>query len=113
LEHVYKTFADKASSLQRPNWWGHVWRGLLTEQTAKHYKAMGKAVWLYLYLIVHANRKTGILFRQTKTIAWDMGISLRTIQNWLTILRKHNYILTESTGRSLVITITKWKPIKK
>ena len=74
---------------------------------------MGRAVWLYLYLIVYANRKTGILFRQTKTISKDMGIPIRTIQHWLTLLRRHNYILTQTTGRSLVITITKWRPITK
>lgn len=95
------------------NWWGAIWVGLVTEQTAKHHKAMGKALWLYLYFIVHANRNTGTLFRKTSTIASDMGISIRTIQHWLIILRKNGYITTEFTGRALVISITKWKPISR
>ncbi len=120
MEHIHDVFKNKTqhyksqySPSYSANWWGHIWKGLLAEHTAKHYKAMGRAVWLYLYLIVHANRTTGILFRKTITIAVDMGIPIRTIQHWLNLLRKHNYVLTQSTGRSLIITITKWRPIIK
>lgn len=120
MEHIDDVISNKyrqPKSHYSPNysvnWWGHIWKGLLAEHTAKHYKAMGRAIWLYLYLIVHANRKTGILFRKTKTIAIDMGIPIRTIQHWLALLKKHNYILTQTTGRSLIITITKWRPIIK
>jgi len=107
LIHEKKTVINKTSK----KWWGAIWVGLVTEQTAKHHKAIGRALWLYLYFIVHANRKTGTLFRKTATIAKDMGISIRTIQHWLVILRKNGYITTEFTGRALVIAITKWKPI--
>lgn len=115
MEHICTAMNNKSNAFLKPskNWWGHIWKGLLSEQTAKHYKAMGKAIWLYLYLIVHANRKTGVLFRQTKTIATDMGIPIRTIQQWLTALRKGGYIITQFTGRSLIVTITKWRPITK
>lgn len=94
------------------NWWGPIWRGLAVEETAKHYKAMGKALWLYIYLIVHANRKTGIVFRRLPTIAQDMGIPERTIRAWLSILRKHAYLTTRSNGRGLTIAILKWKALK-
>lgn len=93
-------------------WWGPIWRGLAVEETAKHYKAMGKAVWLYIYLIVHANRKTGTLFRLIPSIARDMGIPVRTIRAWVSILRKHGYIITESNGRGLTITVLKWRPLR-
>lgn len=115
MEPLSIAITNKSNTLAKSSrtWWGHIWKGLLDEHTGKHHKAMGKAIWLYLYLIVHVNRKTGVLFRQTKTVAKDMGIPIRTIQHWLNILRKYDYILTESTGRSLIITITKWRPITK
>ena len=97
----------------RSRWWGYVWQGLVVSKDARHYQAMGKAIWLYLYLIIHADRKTGTLYRLTKTISENTGIPVRTIQSWLHILRKYGYITTERTGRSIVITITKWRPISK
>lgn len=94
-------------------WWGPVWRGLPVEPTAKHYRGMGKAVWLYLYLIIHANRKTGVLFRLTQVIAVDMGLSVRTIRYWLARLSKAGYVQAEGNGRGLTISILKWKPLGK
>jgi Helix-turn-helix domain len=95
------------------SWWGYVWRGLVVSKNAKHYKLIGRALWLYLYLIIHADRKTGTLYRLTKTISADMGISKRTIQAWLAVLRNSGYIKTWRTGRSLQITITKWRLIRR
>jgi hypothetical protein len=98
---------------KRQRWWGPVWRGLTVEPTAKHYRAMRASVWLYLYFIIHADRKTGMLFRRIQTIADEMGVSRRTICSWLSILRRHQYITTKSTGRALKIAIEKWKPVVK
>lgn len=92
-------------------WWGPIWRGLPVEPTARHYKAMGKAVWLYIYFVIHANRKTGVLYRLVPAIAQDMGLSVRTIQYWLTKLRKTGYVKITSTGRGLEISVLKWKPL--
>jgi hypothetical protein len=97
---------------KRQRWWGPVWRGLPVEPTGKHYRAMRASVWLYLYFIIHSDRNAGTLIRRIQTIAVEMGISRRTICLWLSILRRHQYITTKSTGRALHITITKWKPIK-
>jgi DNA-binding transcriptional ArsR family regulator len=112
-----KTFPNsskrKADYVSKANWWTPVWRGLVVEPTAKHYKAMGSAVWLYLYLLVFANRSTGKLFRRISTIAADIGLSTRTISRWLSILKAGKYIEVRQTGRSLQISITKWKPINK
>lgn len=94
-------------------WWTPVWNGLLLEEGARHYRAMGRAVWLYLYLLIYANRATGKLFRRLPTIANDTGIGIRTIRRWVKQLKEHNYIETRQTGRSLEISVTKWKPIKK
>jgi tRNA G26 N,N-dimethylase Trm1 len=113
--HISSVVSDSRHKFIRPakSWWGPIWRGLLVEETAKHYKAMGRAVWLYMYLIVHADRQTGTLFRQLPTISKDMGLKVRTIRQWLAVLRKHGYINTVSTGRALKITIEKWRPIGK
>jgi hypothetical protein len=101
------------TSTSEKKWWTPVWSGLLVEPTAKHYKAMGRAVWLFLYFLTYANRMTGKLFRRRSTIARDLGLSLRTINRWIHILKQSGYIETHQAERSLMISITKWKPIKK
>lgn len=103
----------KAVSSTKSNWWTPLWRGLAVEPSAKHFKAMGSAVWLYLYLLTFANRTSGNLFRRISTIASDMGLSSRTVSRWLRVLKAGGYIEVRQTGRSLQIAITKWKPIKK
>jgi len=94
-------------------WWGPVWRGLVVDGEAHHYRRIKCALWLLVYLIIHANRKTGELSRKYQTIADDMGIKARTIRRWLLILRQNKYVQVESTGRSLVIHIVKWRSISK
>ena len=105
---------SKPLSGARPTrWWGPVWRGLFVDPEGKHHRAMGRALWLYGYLIVHADRRAGTLYRAVATIARDMRVPSRTIQSWLSLLRRQGYIRTESTGRALVIRLEKWRPIVK
>lgn len=108
-----KEFNNKKNFVPKSKWWTPLWSGLLVEPTAKHYKTMGSAIWLFLYFLTYANRTTGKLFRKRSTIAQDLGLSLRTINRWLTVLRQKGYIETTQSERSLIISITKWKPIKK
>jgi hypothetical protein len=93
------------------SWWAPFWRGLFVDAEGKHYRAMGRALWLYGYLIVHANRRTGTLYRAVSTVAHDMQVSTRTIHEWLSVLRHHGYIRTKTTGRALLIEINNWRPI--
>jgi hypothetical protein len=95
----------------RKQWWAPVWKGLVMDPEAKHYQAMKNAVWLYLYLLLNANRKTGILMRKIKTVSNDMGVTRDTALRWLGILRSAGYITTVNTGRSLTIQVTRWKSI--
>jgi len=81
-------------------------------QGYKHYKAMGSALWLFSYLLLHADRKTGRLIRKLETISKEMGINQRTIRYWFGRLRKQGYITTKHTGRSSEIFIQKWKPLQ-
>jgi hypothetical protein len=92
-------------------WWAPVWRGLVADTNGKHYQRMKSALWLYLYLLIHANRATGVLLRKISTISADMGIARDSIVRWLGLLRKEGYITTVNTGRCLTIRVERWKPI--
>lgn len=110
----YSNLQSKATqTTHRKKWWGPIWRGLFVDPAGKHYRVMGRALWLYGYFIVHADRRTGILYRKVETIARDMKVSRRTVQAWLALLRQHGYIRTRSTGRAVTISIEKWRPIIK
>lgn len=93
------------------SWWGSVWRGLVVDSRARHYRAMRGAVWLFLYFVIHADRRTGTLIRRCRTVAAETGIPLPTVRKWLARLRRQGYITTQRTGRSVVIHLRKWKPI--
>jgi hypothetical protein len=95
------------------NWWVHLWSGLVRDRTGKHYRSLKSALWLYLYLLVAANWRTGSLFRRITTISAETGLNTRTIQRWLKTLRKAGYIVSRSSGRALQISITKWRPISR
>jgi hypothetical protein len=101
------------SQVKSDTWWAPLWRGLVVPQGYKHYKAMGSAIWLFSYLLLHADRKTGRLIRKLDTIAREMEMNKRTIRYWISRLRKHGYITTKHTGRSLEIFIQKWKPLQR
>lgn len=91
------------------SWWAAIWIGLLQEQ---HLQKMRNSIWLFLYLVLHANRRTGkVMQRRYQTIVKDMGVPLGTIRRWLNTLRKHNYVTIERSGQALVIHIQKWKTL--
>jgi len=90
-------------------WWAPVWKGLAVDAAGRHYRKMNISVWLFLYLVINADRKTGLLLRKVKTISADMGITRGTAMRWLDILREGGYIATRSTGRCLNIQINKWR----
>lgn len=103
----------KKSKNKKKSWWVHLLSGLIIDEDAKHQKGMMQAIWLYLYLLIVANRKTGISYRKISTIEKETGFSFRSIQRWLKILRDNGYIKTKNDGRSLTISIIKWKSIIK
>lgn len=86
-----------------------MWRGLIADPESKHRKVMGSAVWVYLYLLTYANRKTGIVRRTQQMMVKDTGYSLGTVQAGLRRLRKAGYLTTKRIGRYLEIQINKWK----
>jgi DNA-binding transcriptional regulator PaaX len=101
--------ASAATPSRQKRWWRAVWRGLVVDPEGKHYRAMGSALWLFIYLVVHANPESGALYRKYHTVAGEMGISPRTVRSWLARLMRHGYVTVTRTGRSQVIHICKWK----
>jgi len=95
--------------LGQKRWWRAVWRGLVVDAEANHYRAIGPALWLFIYLIIHADPKSGTLNRKYQTIAGEMGISPRTVRMWLARLARQSYVSVTQTGRSQIIHINKWK----
>jgi hypothetical protein len=97
-------------AISKPNdRWAAVWLGLVRDTEARHYKKMQKSIWLFLYLLLHANWETGFVVRRYKTIAADTGIKERTLRSWMTRLHQHKYIALKRNGRGLAIYILKWK----
>lgn len=94
---------------QAPKWWTPIWNGLVADPESKHRKAMGSSVWMYLYLLTYANRKTGIARRRLSQIREDTGYPLRTIQRHLKRLAERRYISLSRSDRYLQAHIKNWK----
>jgi len=75
--------AVKENSGKHKAWWAPVWQGLVMDPNAKHYQRMGQAVWLFLYFLLNANRRTGLLMRRSSTITAQTGYKPRTIRQCL------------------------------
>ncbi len=97
------------SARKPPSWWSPVWRGLVADPESKHRKAMGPAIWTYLYLLMYATRKDGVVRRTQSSMQQDTGYSLRAIQSHLNRLRKNGYISIQRTGRYVTILVLRWK----
>jgi len=88
--------------------WIHLFQGIADK---KHIGRMGNSIWLYLYLLCNADRKTGMVYRKRETIAKDMGLPLKNVQRYLRRLREGGYIKTDRRQYSLLISITNWRPL--
>ncbi|MCA1624016.1 MAG: helix-turn-helix domain-containing protein [Acidobacteria bacterium] len=91
------------------NWWTPIWKGLVIDKDSKHRKAMGAAVWLYLYLLTYTNRTTGIFRKNLPTIHQETGYPVRTIQRHLKRLSEKGYITVLDSTHAPKIRIEKWK----
>jgi hypothetical protein len=88
--------------------WFPLWMELVKDAEARHYHRMKNAVWLFLYLLSGADRRSGFLACKIETIGSETGIKRDTIIRWLNVLRKGGYITTRNTGRGLFIQIRQW-----
>jgi len=113
--HSQKSLFETPSESRkpRPSWWTPLWQGLVSDKDAKHRNAMGSSIWLFLYLLTYANRKTGVVRRSIESIKLDTGSTLRTINRDLDRLREQDYITILEPKPLLKIRIEKWKEFKK
>jgi DNA-binding transcriptional regulator YhcF (GntR family) len=89
-------------------------RGVLFE--ARHYARMGSAVWLYGWLVLRQTHQTGdvgwvlggapITYREIEA---ETGFNPRTLERWLSDLRREGYIETTALQQGISIRITKAK----
>ena len=86
-----------------------IWTSLVYDQMAEHYKKMKNSIWLFLYLLIHADKAKGIVLKKIDAICLDTGIKRHTITRWLNTLKKQGYVTTRNTGRYLYIQIKLWK----
>jgi hypothetical protein len=104
--------AKTAKKSVATEWWARLYRGLVIDSSARHYRQMGQAVWLFLYFLLNANWKTGRLYRRLSTITADTGINLFAIRRWLRVLQRNGYVNACYNGRFWVIAVNKWKPLQ-
>ncbi len=89
-------------------------RGVLFE--ARHYARMGSAIWLYGWLVLRQTHQTGttgwvlggapICYRE---IEGETGFNRRTLERWMSQLRRNEYIETEAAPGGVVVRILKAK----
>lgn len=110
MEKISETHKFQSKQKTSKNsWWFPLWKGLVVDENAKHRIRIGTSIWLYLYLLLLVNRKTGSLSKRQKDMANDLGFSVRTIQNHLFQLKKNGYITIEKQVKMPKIKIAKWK----
>jgi hypothetical protein len=89
-------------------------RGVLFE--AQHHARMGSAIWLYGWLVLRQTHQTGttgwvlggapITYRE---IEEETGFNRRTLERWMSVLRRNDYISTESAPGGVIVRILKAK----
>ncbi len=82
---------------------------LILNPGAGHYKKLGSSLWLFLYLLLKSDCKTGIVVRNYATISQEMGVKKKTIIKWMNKLKHGQYIQTHRESHAQVIHIKDWK----
>ena len=83
---------------------------------AKHYQQMGQAVWLYGWLVLRQTRQEdtlGLVLGGSpvsyREIEEETGFARKTLERWMSVLRREGYVLTKSTPAGVMVRITKAK----
>jgi hypothetical protein len=89
-------------------------RGVLFEE--RHYARMGSAIWLYGWLVLRQTHQTGttgwvlggaaVSYRE---IEGETGFNRRTLERWMSVLRRNEYIETEAAPGGVIVRILKAK----
>src|SRR5271155_2977746 len=89
-------------------------RGVLFEE--RHYARMGAAIWLYGWLVLRQTHQTGstgwvlggapVTYRE---IECETGFNRRTLERWMSVLRRNAYVATEGAPGGVIVRILKAK----
>ncbi len=89
-------------------------RGVLFEE--RHYARMGSAIWLYGWLVLRQTHQTGttggvlggapVTYRE---IEGETGFNRRTLERWMSVLRRNAYVATEAAPGGVIVRILKAK----
>jgi hypothetical protein len=89
-------------------------RGVLFD--AKHYQQMGQAVWLYGWLVLRQTRQEGTMGLvlggrpvSYREIEEETGFARKTLERWMSVLRREGYVVTQSAPAGVIVRITKAK----
>jgi hypothetical protein len=79
---------------------------------ARHYARMGSAIWLYGWLVLRQTPQTGttgwalggapVSYRE---IEGETGFNRRTLERWMSLLRRNAYIETEAVPAGVIVRI--------
>ena len=92
-------------------WWAAIWCGLVVDPEGKHIRRLGIAGWLLVYLILHARRETGVVVTRQRTISRRTRVPIRTIQRWLSRLRRYGYVEIATDRPVLRLRVNRWKSV--
>lgn len=93
--------------------WTPVRVGLFSDQSGKHYRKMGLAIWVFAFLLSKCNRNGGKTRLKQEAIARATGISLAVVKRHIKRLKDGGYIEVKSDGQASKITVGKWQSIRK
>lgn len=89
-------------------------RGVLFEE--RHYARMGSAIWLYGWLVLRQTHQTGttgwvlggapVTYREIES---ETGFNRRTLERWMSLLRRETYIATQAAPGGVIVRILKAK----
>jgi CTP-dependent riboflavin kinase len=89
-------------------------RGVLFE--ARHCARMGSAIWLYGWLVLRQTHQTGttgwvlggapVTYREIES---ETGFNRRTLERWMSVLRRNAYVATEAAPGGVIVRILKAK----
>ena len=81
-------------------------RGIISP---KHYESIGPAIWLFMYIIDHADFDTGVMYGYNDAdAAEEIGAKKRTVRSWRDKLSEGGYITWKKKPYSLNVTVSNW-----
>ena len=93
------------------NPFGPLLREIVADATGRNRRRMRQAVWLYFYLIVFANARSGKLISRIPDIAAALGVSENTVNSWLGHLKKWHYVSVVKMGNGLHFRVNRWQEV--